>query len=123
LQTAGPDELSGGQRQRVGVARALAGRSAVLLMDEPFGATRSSEPRRQLHNEFRRIQARVGKCVILVHHDMVEARLLGDHVGVMERGRLIWCGPPTEIDASTDPAVRELLDAASLPSSPPRATA
>jgi ABC-type proline/glycine betaine transport system permease subunit len=102
-----PDELSGGQRQRVGVARALAADPPVLLMDEPFGAL-DPVTRRQLHNEFRRIQARVGKCVILVTHDMVEARLLGDRVGVMERGRLIWCGPPTAIDASTDPVVREL---------------
>ena len=117
-----PDELSGGQRQRVGVARALAADPPVLLMDEPFGAL-DPVTRRQLHNEFLRIQARVAKCVVLVTHDMVEARLLGDHVGVMQRGRLIWCGSPKEIDASTDPAVRELLDAASLPSSPPGATA
>jgi osmoprotectant transport system ATP-binding protein len=117
-----PDELSGGQRQRVGVARALAADPPVLLMDEPFGAL-DPVTRRQLHNEFRRIQARVAKCVILVTHDMVEARLLGDRVGVMERGRLIWCGPPTAIEASTDPVVRELIDAASLPPSSPSATA
>jgi osmoprotectant transport system ATP-binding protein len=117
-----PDELSGGQRQRVGVARALAADPPVLLMDEPFGAL-DPVTRRQLHNEFRRIQARVSKCVILVTHDLTEAMLLGDRVGVMARGRLTWCGPPADIDASTDPTVRELLEAASLPPSLPRATA
>jgi osmoprotectant transport system ATP-binding protein len=104
-----PDELSGGQRQRVGVARALAADPPVLLMDEPFGAL-DPITRRQLQQEFRRIQARVGKCVILVTHDMAEALALGDSIGVMEAGRLIWVGTPRQIVESADPRVRLLLD-------------
>ena len=106
-----PDELSGGERQRVGVARALGADPPILLMDEPFGAL-DPVTRRQLHGEFRRIQARVRKCVILVTHDLAEAIVLGDRIGVLEGGRLIWCGPPREIAASADPRVRQLVDAA-----------
>jgi osmoprotectant transport system ATP-binding protein len=106
-----PDELSGGQRQRVGVARALAADPPVLLMDEPFGAL-DPITRRQLQQEFRRIQRTVGKCVILVTHDVAEALALGDCVGVMEGGRLIWHGTPTAIDDSDDARVRALLESA-----------
>jgi osmoprotectant transport system ATP-binding protein len=104
-----PDELSGGQRQRVGVARALAADPPVLLMDEPFGAL-DPITRRQLQQEFRRIQARVGKCVILVTHDIAEALALGDFIGVMDAGRLIWMGSPQQIAESDDARVRLLLD-------------
>jgi len=104
-----PDELSGGQRQRVGVARALAADPPVLLMDEPFGAL-DPITRRQLQREFRRIQARVEKCVILVTHDMAEALALGDRIGVMEGGRLIWVGTPQQIVESDDARVRALLE-------------
>src|SRR5207248_1073894 len=72
-----PDELSGGQRQRVGVARALAADPPVLLMDEPFGAL-DPLTRADLHDEFRRIQQRVRKTVLLVTHDMGEAFSLAD---------------------------------------------
>jgi osmoprotectant transport system ATP-binding protein len=104
-----PDELSGGQRQRVGVARALAADPPVLLMDEPFGAL-DPITRRQLQQEFRRIQAKVGKCVILVTHDMAEALALGDHIGVMDGGRLIWHGTPAAIAECQDARVRALVE-------------
>jgi osmoprotectant transport system ATP-binding protein len=104
-----PDELSGGQRQRVGVARALATDPPVLLMDEPFGAL-DPITRRQLQLEFRRIEARVEKCVILVTHDLAEALALGDSIGVMEGGRLIWHGTPEAIVGSDDPRVRAFVD-------------
>ena len=110
-----PDELSGGQRQRVGVARALAADPPVLLMDEPFGAL-DPITRRQLQREFRQIQARVGKCVILVTHDMAEALALGDRIGVMEGGRLIWAGTPQQIVESDDARVRALLESVLPPS-------
>ena len=78
-------------------------------MDEPFGAL-DPITRRQLQQEFRRIQARVEKCVILVTHDMAEALALGDRIGVMEGGRLIWVGTPQQIVESDDPQVRALLE-------------
>ena len=109
-----PDELSGGQRQRVGVARALAADPPVLLMDEPFGAL-DPVTRRQLQEEFRRIQSRLRKTVLLVTHDMAEAIALADRIGVLDRGQLIWCGPAQDISACQDPRVRTLLDAVTVP--------
>lgn len=106
-----PDELSGGQRQRVGVARALAVDPPVLLMDEPFGAL-DPITRRQLQQEFRRIQARVAKCVILVTHDMAEALALADRIGVLDEGRLIWWGTPSAIKEAGDARVRALVESA-----------
>ena len=109
-----PDELSGGQRQRVGVARALAIDPPVLLLDEPFGAL-DPVTRRQLQREFRRIQLRLRKSVLLVTHDMGEAMTLADRIGVMDEGRLIWSGPPAAIVKSDDPRVRRFVDAAAPP--------
>lgn len=109
-----PDELSGGQRQRVGVARALAVDPPVLIMDEPFGAL-DPLTRRQLQEAFRRIQDRLRKTVILVTHDMAEAMRLADRIGVMDQGRLIWCGEPQAIGAAGPPLVRRLVDAAMPP--------
>ena len=105
-----PDELSGGQRQRVGVARALAADPPVVLMDEPFG---SLDPitRAELHREFRRIQQRVRKTVVLVTHDMREAFALADRIGVIEQGVLVAYGEPSALRGSTDPAVALLLEA------------
>ena len=112
-----PDELSGGERQRVGVARALAVDPPVLLMDEPFGAL-DPLTRSELHQEFRRIQGRVRKTVIIVTHDMGEAFALGDRIGVLEAGALIADGSPSAIARSADPRVRRLLDA--VPAIPAR---
>jgi len=110
-----PDELSGGQRQRVGVARALGVDPPVLLMDEPFGAL-DPLTRVELHGEFRRIQARLRKTVIIVSHDMGEAFALADRVGVIDEGRLVACDTPAAMAVSREPRVRRLLDA--LPAVP-----
>src|SRR3954447_11450317 len=104
-----PDELSGGQRQRVGVARALAVDPPILLMDEPFGAL-DPLTRAELHREFRRIQSRLRKTVIIVTHDMGEAFALADRVGVLDSGPLAALDKPDALARSTDPAVRRLLD-------------
>lgn len=104
-----PDQLSGGQRQRVGVARALAADPPVLLMDEPFGAL-DPVTRAEIHREFRRIQERVRKTVILVTHDMAEAFALGTHVGVLADGVLAVVGEPTVVAQSTDARVRPLIE-------------
>jgi osmoprotectant transport system ATP-binding protein len=104
-----PDELSGGQRQRVGVARALAADPPVVLMDEPFG---SLDPitRAELHREFRRIQQRLHKTVVLVTHDLREAFALADRVGVLEAGALVAYDGPSALRQSAHPAVVPLLE-------------
>ncbi len=91
-----PAELSGGQQQRVGVARALASRPDLLLMDEPFGAL---DPiiRAKAQADLRRIQRALGSTIVLVTHDMEEAIHLGDRVAVMDAGRLVQHGTPAEI--------------------------
>jgi osmoprotectant transport system ATP-binding protein len=108
-----PDELSGGQRQRVGVARALAADPPVLLMDEPFGAL-DPVTRRQLRDEFRRIQSRLRKTVLLVTHDMAEALAIADRIGVLDEGRLIWSGPAHAILDAEDTRVRQLIEAVTV---------
>jgi osmoprotectant transport system ATP-binding protein len=109
-----PDELSGGERQRVGVARALAADPPILLMDEPFGAL-DPITRADLHAEFRRVQTRVGKTVVIVTHDIGEALALADRVAVVEDGLLIADETPAAIVESTDARVRRLLDAVIAP--------
>jgi osmoprotectant transport system ATP-binding protein len=104
-----PDELSGGQRQRVGVARALAVDPPILLMDEPFGAL-DPVTRVELHAEFRRIQERVRKTVVIVTHDMREAFALATRIGVLDAGRLVAFDTPQAMQASADPHVRQMLD-------------
>ncbi len=91
-----PAALSGGQQQRVGVARALASRPDLLLMDEPFGAL---DPviRTRAQEDLRRIQQQLGSTIMLVTHDMEEAMRLGDRVAVMDAGRLVQHGTPAEI--------------------------
>jgi osmoprotectant transport system ATP-binding protein len=86
-----PRELSGGQRQRVGVARALGADPDLILMDEPFGAL-DPITRRELQDEFRGLQTRLKKTVILVTHDIREACRLADRLALMNHGRLIQCG-------------------------------
>jgi osmoprotectant transport system ATP-binding protein len=102
-------ELSGGQRQRVGVARALAADPPILLMDEPFGAL-DPVTRAELHREFRRIQARLGKTVVIVTHDMAEAFALATRVGVLDAGVLAELDTPKALLQSSDARVRALLE-------------
>jgi osmoprotectant transport system ATP-binding protein len=104
-----PHELSGGQRQRVGVARALAGDPPLLLMDEPFGAL-DPVTRSEIHREFRRIQERLRKTIVLVTHDMAEALTLATRVGVIDDGTLVAVDVPEAIARSTHPRVRPLLE-------------
>jgi osmoprotectant transport system ATP-binding protein len=96
FRAAAPSELSGGQRQRVGVARALAARPRIMLMDEPFGAI---DPllRDELAADYRRIHDDLGLTTILVTHDMTEAVLLADRIALMRDGRLVQVGTPREL--------------------------
>lgn len=91
-----PRELSGGQQQRVSIARALALDPPILLMDEPFGAL-DPITRRELHGEFRRLEAEVKKTVVLVTHDLEEAFALGDRIALLDGGRLHQIGPPEQL--------------------------
>jgi osmoprotectant transport system ATP-binding protein len=104
-----PHELSGGQQQRVGVARALAGKPNLLLMDEPFGAL---DPiiRSKAQDDLLDIQRRFGTTVILVTHDIDEAFRLGDHVAVMSEGRLLqYDRPEVLITQPAHPFVSQLI--------------
>jgi osmoprotectant transport system ATP-binding protein len=103
-----PHELSGGQRQRVGVARALAARPKIVLMDEPFGAL-DPLTRDALGDDYRALHRKFGLTTIMITHDMTEAILLADRVAVMRSGRLLAQGTPAELSASDDPYVGELL--------------
>jgi len=103
-----PDELSGGQRQRAGVARALAIDPPILLMDEPFGAL-DPITRSEMQAEFRQLQAKLRKTIVIVTHDMDEALTLGDRLAVVEAGRLAACETPERITRSREPAVRALF--------------
>jgi len=98
-----PAQLSGGQQQRIAVARALAHRPKVLLMDEPFGAL-DAKIREELRRTIRQIQRELGISTILVTHDQEEAFALADRIGVMHQGRLLECGKPD--DLYTRPATR-----------------
>ena len=91
-----PHELSGGQRQRVGIARALAAKPEILLLDEPFGAL-DPLTRDRLQQSFQQLRRELGVTGIFVTHDMVEALLLGDRIAVMEAGRLAQIGRPREL--------------------------
>ena len=91
-----PAALSGGQRQRVGVARALAARPRIMLMDEPFGAI-DPLTRDDLASDYRHIHDELGLTTILVTHDMTEAMLLADRIVLMREGRLVQAGTPREL--------------------------
>ena len=110
-----PSELSGGERQRVGLARALCADPPLLLMDEPFGAL-DPLTRRRLQEEFRELQQRLSKTVLLVTHDVAEAMRLADEVAVMDAGRVLQQGAPREVLAHPAPGfVSEFLAASALP--------
>jgi osmoprotectant transport system ATP-binding protein len=103
-----PHELSGGQRQRVGVARALAARPKIVLMDEPFGAL-DPLTRDALGDDYRALHRKFGLTTVMITHDMTEAILLADRIAVMRAGRLLAQGTPSELSASHDSYVGELL--------------
>src|SRR5580698_1038716 len=86
-----PHELSGGERQRVGVARALAAKPRIVLMDEPFGAL-DPLTRDALGDDFRALHDKLGLTTVIITHDMTEAILLADRIAVMREGRLLAQG-------------------------------
>ena len=91
-----PHELSGGQQQRVAVARALASRPDVVLLDEPF-ASLDAVLRTRLRDDVREVLRTAGVTAILVTHDRAEALSLGDRVAVIDNGRIRQTGTPRDL--------------------------
>jgi osmoprotectant transport system ATP-binding protein len=91
-----PNELSGGQQQRVGLARALVADPPVLLMDEPFGAL-DNVTKAKIHAEFKALDELKKKTIIMVTHDVQEAFELGDRICLMDAGKIVQQGTPTDL--------------------------
>jgi osmoprotectant transport system ATP-binding protein len=105
-----PAALSGGEQQRVGVARALAASPRVMLLDEPFGAL-DPLTRDRLQRSFDALRRRLGLTAVFVTHDVAEAVVLADRIGVMRGGRLVQLGTAAELARSpADDGVARLLD-------------
>lgn len=96
-----PNELSGGQQQRVGIARSLAVEPDVWFLDEPFSAL---DPliRKQMQDEFLRIQAQLRKSIVFITHDFQEALRIADRMAIMRDGAVVQIGRP--IDLILNPA-------------------
>lgn len=91
-----PHQLSGGEQQRVGVARALAARPELLLMDEPFGAL-DPLTRAHLQTELLAIQRLLGVTIIMVTHDLEEAVTMADVIAVMDKGEILQLDTPENL--------------------------
>ena len=105
-----PAELSGGQQQRIGVARALAARPSIMLMDEPFGAL-DPLTRDALGGEYRKLHDKMGLTTVMVTHDVMEAVLLSDRIIVVRQGAVVADGEPRDLLVGhDDPGVRALMD-------------
>lgn len=105
-----PAQLSGGQRQRIGVARAMAARPGLMLMDEPFGAL-DPITRDSLQEEFKKLQRSLNLTVLMVTHDITEALLLADRIAIMKDGQLLELAPPEQLlRGSEHPYVQKLME-------------
>ena len=91
-----PSQLSGGMQQRVGLARALATNPGILLMDEAFSAL---DPliRSDMQKQLVDLQSELKKTIVFITHDLDESLKLGDHIGILNGGRLVQVGTPEEI--------------------------
>ncbi|MEM8732292.1 MAG: ATP-binding cassette domain-containing protein, partial [Pseudomonadota bacterium] len=91
-----PRELSGGQQQRVGIARSLAIEPDIWFLDEPFSAL---DPliRREMQDEFLRLQDMLGKTIVFITHDFDEALRLADRIAIMKDGAVEQCDTPDQI--------------------------
>lgn len=106
-----PGQLSGGMRQRVGLARALAAETDILLMDEAFSAL---DPliRREMQDQLIELQAKLGKTILFITHDLNEAMRMGDRIAMMRDGRIVQIGSAEEIlnDPANDYVARFVAD-------------
>ena len=91
-----PNQLSGGMQQRVGLARALATNSDIMLMDEAFSAL---DPliRSDMQKQLLDLQSELKKTIVFITHDLDESLRLGDHIGILNAGKLVQVGTPVEI--------------------------
>jgi glycine betaine/proline transport system ATP-binding protein len=91
-----PRELSGGMQQRVGIARSLAVKPTLWFLDEPFSAL---DPliRRQMQDEFLRLQSTLRKTIVFITHDFLEALKLADRIAIMRDGHIVQVGRPSEL--------------------------
>lgn len=109
LLKAKPSELSGGQQQRVGIARALAAKPKIMLMDEPFGAL-DEITRKMMQKELSALHRKLGLTIVFITHDIREAMKLGNRVLVMDEGKAVQLDTPEKILAQPANAfVRELI--------------
>jgi len=102
-----PRDLSGGQQQRVGIARSLAVEPDIWLLDEPFSAL---DPliRRQMQDEFLRLQRLMRKTIVFVTHDFLEALRIADRIAIMRDGKVVQIGSPADLVLRpADPYVAE----------------
>jgi sulfate/thiosulfate transport system ATP-binding protein len=114
MQRRYPSQLSGGQRQRIALARALATKPGVLLLDEPFGAL-DAKVRRELRQWLRQLHHDVGITTIFVTHDQEEALEVADRVAVMNKGVIEQVGSPSEVyDHPASPFVQMFLGTVNL---------
>ncbi len=96
LEARKPDQLSGGQRQRVALARSLARRPQMLLLDEPLAAL-DKKLREVTQDELMEVQRTLGMTFIIVTHDQGEAMTVADRIGVMDKGKLVQVATPREL--------------------------
>ena len=91
-----PNQLSGGMQQRVGLARALATNSDIMLMDEAFSAL---DPliRSDMQKQLMDLQSQLKKTIVFITHDLDESLRLGDHIGILNAGKLVQVGSPVDI--------------------------
>ena len=91
-----PNQLSGGQQQRVGIARSLAVEPEVWFLDEPFSAL---DPliRRQMQDEFLRLQSELNKSIVFITHDFLEALRIADRMAIMKDGEVVQIGRPVDL--------------------------
>ncbi len=109
-----PSELSGGQRQRVAIARALINRPKLLLLDEPLGAL-DLQLRRQMQQELKRLQKKLGITFIYITHDQEEALNMSDRIAVMADGRFQQIGTPSQVyDAPKTAYVARFVGSANI---------
>ncbi|PTE22987.1 ABC transporter ATP-binding protein [Cereibacter changlensis JA139] len=103
-----PAELSGGMQKRVSLARAIAADPEIIFFDEP---TTGLDPIMSgvINDLIREIVTEMGATAMTITHDMTSVRAIADNVAMLHRGKIRWCGPVSEMDATLDPYVQQFI--------------